>query len=255
MGTWLPDEEAGGARKVGRPLLAFSDVHGDLAALESVLDAVADVDLCGIVAAGDHCLGGPRPFDVWQRLNAIGAHLVRGTSDLAIGTLSVATMTPKNAREEARLLTFLRTREALGEIVCRRLAELPTTVVVSLDDRKGVMAMHGSPADEYRGLDAAMDDVELLSLCGCVAEDVLVTGSTHHGFERRVVLGENDLLVVNAGAVGMSRVRAPGGERTAHAVLLQPWSDGVVRAYPRDVLVDESAGRARGSRAAQRRVG
>jgi predicted phosphodiesterase len=261
MGTWLPDEEAGGARKVGRPLLALSDVHGDLAALESVLDQVAELELCGVVAAGDHCLGGPRPFDVWQRLNTLGAHLVRGTSDLAIGTLSLDRVTPQSAREEARLLTFLRTREALGEIVCRRLAELPTTVVVSLDDRKGVMVMHGSPADEYRGLDVTMDDAEIRSLCGCVAEDVLVTGFTHVGFERRVALGDGfagggELLVVNAGAVGMSGVRSAQGERTAHAVLLQPWSDGVVRAYPRDVLVDER--RATGPRsygAVQRRVG
>ncbi len=250
MGTWLPDEEADGARRVGRPLLALSDVHGDLAALESVLDAVRDVELCGIVAAGDHCLGGPAPFEVWQRLNTLGAHMVRGASDLALGTLSVDRMKPANAREEARMITFLRTKEALGQIVSRRLAELPTTVVVSLDDRKGVMVMHGSPADEYRGLEAAMDDAALRELCGCVAEDVLVTGLTHRGFERRIDIGETELLVVNAGTVGMSLVRAPTGERTAHAVLLQPWSDGVVRAYPRDVLVDE----ARMSTAA-RRVG
>lgn len=231
-------------------MLALSDVHGDLAALESVLDAVARIDLCGIVVAGDHCMGGPQPFEVWQRLNTVGATLVRGTSDLAIGTLSIDRVTPKSAREEARFLKFLRTREALGEIVCRRLAELPTTAVVSLDDRKGVMVMHGSPADEYRGLAPTMDDVELRALCGCVAEDVLVTGFVHEGFVKRVRLPESELLVVNAGSVGMSAARTPTGDRTAHAVLLQPWSDGVVRAYPRDVVVDDAR-----FAAAKRRVG
>lgn len=219
----------------GRPLLCLSDIHGDLGALDSVLREVRDVELCGIVAAGDHCLGGPDPFGVWQRLLELGAHMVRGPSDLALGTLRAERWSPRSAREEARLVTFLRTRQALGDLVCRRLAELPSTVVVSLDDRSGVMVMHGSPSDEYRGL---QDDEHLAHEVGCVAEDVLVVGSTHRGFERRV----DQLLVVNAGSVGHSPVRGPAGERTAHAVLLVPCVDGKVRAFARDVPLDAAAG-------------
>jgi hypothetical protein len=168
---------------------------------------------------------------VWQRLVTLGAHMVRGPSDLALGTLDAAAWSPTSAREEARLVTFLRTQQALGDVVCRRLAELPSTVVVSLDDRSGVMAMHGTPSDEYRGL---QDDEHLPHEVGCVAEDVLVSGSTHRGFVRRV----DQLLVVNAGSVGMSPVRGPGGERTAHAVLVVPCVDGLVRAFPRDIPID-----------------
>ncbi len=233
----------------GRALLCVSDIHGDRAALESVLDAVAHVDLCGIVAAGDHCLGGPDPFGVWQRLVTLGAHMVRGTSDLALGMLRVRGMNPRTAREEARLVTFLRTQQALGEVVCRRLAELPSTLVVSLDDRSGVMVMHGTPNDEYGGL---VDDEHLTHEVGCVAEDVLVCGGTHRGFVRRVEddgdrgvslrpHDERGLLVVGAGSVGASPFRAEHGERTAHAVLVAPFVDGVVRAFPRDIPIDPAA--------------
>lgn len=230
---------------VGRPLLCLSDIHGDLVALESVLDAVKHLDLCGVVAAGDHCLGGPDPFAVWQRLHEVGAAMVRGPTDIALGMLRVKGMSPRNAREEARLVTFLRTQQALGDVVCRRLAELPSTVVVSLDDTSGVMVMHGAPSDEYRGL---TDDEHLEAEVGCVAEDVLVCGSTHRGFVRRFdgdALGDSacpctpgrSLLVVNAGSVGMSP-NLLHGERSAHAVLLVPYSDGRVRASPKDVAVD-----------------
>ena len=234
----------------GRALLCLSDIHGDLAALESVLDVVHGVNLCGIVAAGDHCLGGPQPFEVWQRLCTLGASMVRGPSDLALGTVRELDRAPHSAREEARLLTFLRTRAALGDIVCRRLAELPSTLVVSLDDLRGVMVMHGSPADEYRGI---VDDPSLPEEVACVAEDVLVCGSTHRSFARAVpradgVEGE-PLLVVNAGSVGMSPVRSADGRRTAHAVLLSADHHGALRAWGRDIPVIEYDVAARARRA------
>lgn len=260
MDPWRPlkplddadDEDAAVPVPAGRPLLCLSDIHGDLGALESVLDEVRDVELCGVVAAGDHCLGGPDPFGVWQRLLGLGAHMVRGPSDLALGTLHPSRTErgrwePRTAREEARLVTFLRTQQSLGDVVCRRLAELPSTVVISLDDRSGVMVMHGSPADEYRGL---QDDEHLPHEVGCVAEDVLVVGSTHRGFERHV----DQLLVVNAGSVGQSPVRGRGGERTAHAVLLVPCVDGKVRAFARDVPIDPAAD-STGSEPGPRRYG
>jgi predicted phosphodiesterase len=246
---WHVDDVSRGARL--RPLLCISDVHGDIDALDSVLDAAAHLPLCGIVAAGDHCLGGPDPFAVWQRLHDVGAHMVRGPSDLAVGVLRPRELSPRSAREEARLLTLLRTQEALGDIVCRRLAELPSTVVVSLDDTSGVMVMHGSPTDEYRAL---ADDKTLPFEVACVAEDVLVVGATHRPFVRTVERRDSaPLLVVNAGSVGVSPHRADGERRTAHAVLLLPaprsveQSTPTVHALPRDVLV-------RGQRRA-RRVG
>jgi predicted phosphodiesterase len=252
-------------RRVGRPLLCLSDIHGDLVALESVLSAVRSVDLGGIVVAGDHCLGGPKPFAVWQRLQSLGAQLARGPSDLALGALQAVDRTPSSAAEEARILAFLRTRQALGDVVCRRLAELPATLVVSLEDTRGVMVMHGSPVDDCRGL---TDDEHLADDVACVAEDALVVGATHVPFARRVAReppwceakGEKEededdaeggialppapLLVANVGSVGMSPVRRPDGRRTAHAVLVAAGDDGALHAWGQDVLVVD-AGNAR----------
>lgn len=252
-----------------RPLLCLSDIHGDLQALESVLAAVKDLDLCGIVAAGDHCQGGDQPFEVWTRLCSLGAQMARGPSDLALGALSAGVeLTPTTAAEEARLQAFLRTKGELGDVVCRRLADLPSTLVVSLDDTSGVMVMHGSPVDDCRGL---VDGDDLADDVACVAEDVLVTGATHAAFARRVErldalpvpprgsvddvnaafkdsddefvppLPPQPLLVVNAGSVGLSPVRRADGRRTAHAVLVAPGSDGKLHAWGQDILVVEKA--------------
>ncbi len=266
-GIILPQAIKGPSKAVvkanGRALLCLSDIHGDLQALEAVLDSVKHLDLCGIVACGDHVVGGPHPFEVWSRLSSLGAHLTRGPTDVALGAVDKVAhdVTPSSAAEEARLLTFIRAKKALGDVLCRRLAELPSTLVVSLDDTSGVMVLHGSPADDSDGL---YDTDDLDDLVASVAEDVLVTGATRRPFARRIdrpqdavvldedgeappafMLAPRPLLVVNAGSVGMNPVRTADERRTAFAVLVAPGDDGRVHAWGHDVPV---GGVARSSR-------
>jgi hypothetical protein len=242
MPHWLAHPDDDGPSPTGRPLLIVGDIRGDSRALEAILDEVADVELCGVVAVGDHCLGGPDPFRVWRRLNALGATMVRGLTDLALGALSVDGLTPSDEAQEERLEGFLATRDALGDIICRRLAELPTTAVVSLDDRSGVMALAGTPRDEHRILRADMDDDLFAEETACVAEDVLVVGGPT-GWVRQAP----QLLAVGAGSVSRNRARTEMGGRTAHAVLLQSYRDGQVRAFAKDIIVPsgQSGGRLR----------
>lgn len=257
-------------RPLGRPLLALSGIFGDLEALEGVLAAYRDIELCGIVAAGDHCFAGDDPFGVWCRLMELEATLVRGETDLALGTLSAERLPdgeaavavrhpglpgaitlsryrPTEPDDEAKLETFLSTAAALGDIVCRRLAELPSTAVVSLDGRAGVMVTNGSPADAWRALTPEMTEIELIHEVGCTAEDALVVGRDPRGFLREA----GEVLVIGAGSVGRSPTTSGRGRRTAHAVLVQEFTDGKVRARTSDI---EVPGKARGT-TRQRRAG
>ena len=214
-------------------MLVLSDIHGDLDALDSVLAAIDLSKTCGVVVTGDHCLGGEAPFEVWRRLHEIDAVLCRGLTDLALGTVREPPEALKEPGARARVEAFQRTQDALGDIVCRRLVELPTTAVVSLDDQRGVMVMHGAPNDRHRGLSAASNDDELAAQTACVAEDCLVVGLTHEPFARRL----GPLLLVNAGSVGQSAHRTEAGQRTAHAVLIQSFTDGQVHAASQDIPV------------------
>jgi predicted phosphodiesterase len=241
--TWYPPLNES-ARPIGRPLLALSDIHGDLTALDAILAHLSGVEFCGILSAGDHCFDGPEPFGVWQRLHELGATLIRGETDLALGTLRPDRLVARSPIEALRLESFVRTQASLGDVICRRLAELPSTAVVSMDHRTGVMATHGSPADEWRSLTPDMCVQELEHEVGCAAEDVLVVGRSHLGFTRKV----GTLLLVNAGSVGQSETRTARGQRTAHAVLVQEFSDGVPRARALDVAVPARARKPRGVR-------
>ncbi|MCP4501480.1 MAG: hypothetical protein GY822_16085 [Deltaproteobacteria bacterium] len=236
MDTWFPTTTA---TPLGSPWLAVSNIRGQLNALEAVLAEVSKLPLAGIIAAGDHCFGGPDPFAVWRRLRELEVHMVRGKTDLALGTLKENQVTFSSKNDENRWRAFMATRDALGDVVCRRLAELPKTEVVSLDDQSGIMVQHVLPAEERRGAffkgRGLPEEDDLKALTNCVAEDVLVFGSLETPFQQTLVHEQTQaLLVVAPGSVG-AQTASQMRHLAAHAVLIQAFSDGVVRAAPRSI--------------------
>src|SRR3712207_5892915 len=60
----------------------ISDIHGNLLALEAVLDDLAAVGGAdAVIVAGDLCLGGPQPRETLERLRTLGYPTVQGNTD------------------------------------------------------------------------------------------------------------------------------------------------------------------------------
>jgi predicted phosphodiesterase len=59
----------------------FSDVHGNLTALEAVLDDIAQQKVDEIVFAGDLCLAGPRPAACLNRVREMAIPCIYGNTD------------------------------------------------------------------------------------------------------------------------------------------------------------------------------
>jgi hypothetical protein len=190
----------------------------------------------------------------------LGVAVTCGPTDLVVSAIDVDgldALRTRDGAEDARLEPFLRARQALGDVICRRLGELPTTTVLSLDDTRGVMAMHGSPDDDDdRPLG---DDEHLLDRVAAVAEDVLVCAAGRP-FARRLSLpsivptldedGEpigvappRGLLVVGLGCVGTPAGQFPARRRTAQAMLVGPGDDGAVHAWGAEVAVGQRRSR------------
>lgn len=199
------------ARPVGGALLVVNEIRGDIDLLNEILFATEDLNLVGVVAAGDHCLGGQDPFAVYRRLNHISAKMVRGETDDALGVR--LEHKPDDLRDVSGYESFLRTQERLGQVVCRRLSELPTTQVVHLGGHAGVMVVSGTPKLPHRGINEEMSDAELESLCGCAAEDVLIVGKGEGPFVRRI----NNTIVAH-----------PGRLSRGEALLVQEFVGGAV---------------------------
>jgi len=132
------------ARSVGRELTCvLADVHGNLAALEAVLDDAHKHGADRFLFLGDVVGYGPEPGACVRRLAELpNATLVRGNHDHAIATGRFDLGMNSLARECAAW-----TRAELGAAELGWLSALPTD-----HQADGWMAVHGAPKDPFRFL-------------------------------------------------------------------------------------------------------
>jgi diadenosine tetraphosphatase ApaH/serine/threonine PP2A family protein phosphatase len=117
------------------PVLVVADIHGNLAALEAVVQDAGRVD--AVWSLGDMVGYGPQPDEVIARLRALGAQCVAGNHEWAVlGKLDLDTFNPAAAAAAEW------TARVIAAETRRYLAGLPTTW-----RGDGVTAVHGSPRD------------------------------------------------------------------------------------------------------------
>ena len=222
-----------------------SDVHGNLPALDAVLEALDAAGVDGLLCAGDLVGYGPYPDECVARVAASGAVTVAGNHDLiALGRLTTDRCVPL-ARE-----TLEWTRGRLGGDARAVLEALP----LRADLDGGLVMTHGGLGDPQRYVRSEADAREQLE--GVAAGGTLVLGHTHVplvvGEERgellrdgvgEIALAAGERQLVNPGAVGQSR----SADARARAAVLDT-DAGTVRllAVEYDVRATRAALRAAG---------
>jgi predicted phosphodiesterase len=194
--------------------MAFvADIHGNLRALEAVLDALREAGAGALYVAGDLVFGDGDPLGVWMRLQELNAKCVRGTSDLALAVLDPDKIVPRNDRERERKELFFRARTQLGELIVARLRRLPEALRIELPDATEILVVHGSPKNADECFSHDMSDVEMNALVVDDPADVVICGGGHIPFVRAL----DGVKIVCVGSVG----EAPEGG-VAHYTLITP---------------------------------
>lgn len=191
---------------------ALYDIHGNLPALEAVLEEIrrAGVDL--VVVGGD-VLPGPMPRETLACLFdlEIPIQLIHGNGDREVlahkrgtgsGTL------PEQAREAIRW-----TAEQLDPEHEQWLAGWPATLLVEIDGFGEVLFCHATPRNDTEIFTRLTPEERLVPVFAGIDASLVVCGHTHMQFDRRI----GSVRVVNAGSVGM-----PFGEPGADWLLLGP---------------------------------
>lgn len=179
-------------------LLCISDIHGHAGALAAVLATAERRGYDKLLVAGDICFPGPEPLDTWRRLMQAGAICVQGVGDRALATVDPSTLHPRSEHERVRLARLAEVRRELGDLILARLARLPPTVRLPLDDGGELLLVHGSPLDPTEPISHDMSDDEVSALIGDDPADVVVCGGSHVPFDRTV----SGVRVINVGSVG-----------------------------------------------------
>jgi putative phosphoesterase len=186
---------------------ALYDVHGNLPALEAVLEEVDDDAL--IVVGGD-VAAGPWPAEVVERLRGWGERVrwVRGNADREL----TAVPEPRPGGPPPEVIEW--TRAQLSEEQLAFVTGLPENQSVELEGLGRVLFCHATPRGDEDLLTRISPDQRWAAAVAGVAERVVVVGHTHVQFDRRV----GETRIVNAGSVGMPYEREPG----AYWVMLGP---------------------------------
>ncbi|MGD9903588.1 MAG: metallophosphoesterase [Vicinamibacterales bacterium] len=194
-------------------IAALCDIHGNLPALEAVLDEVRAAGVDAIVVGGD-VLPGPMPAECLAALAALACpvHYLRGNGD----RVSLAARRGEDVSGEvpAAFVEAVRwSGTAISEAAAARLDAWPATVTLTVHGLGEVLFCHATPRSDVEIITRLTTAERLAPAFAGVEAAVVVCGHTHMPFDRTV----NGLRVVNAGSVGM-----PFGRPGADWLLLGP---------------------------------
>ncbi|MVT00629.1 metallophosphoesterase family protein [Devosia marina] len=192
-------------------IAVLSDIHGNVPALDAVLEDIERHGVEAIVCLGDHVSGPIDPAGAAERVMALDATAIRGNHDRWV-------VDPSLRHEPWSVDEYARAQLSAHQMGW--LASLPATA--KLGD--AVFLCHGTPSsDEKPWLDNFFDgrntvlpsEAEVEREAVGLDQPVILCGHTH--IARTLRLSDGRLLV-NPGSVGMQMVR---GSPDAHYAIVE----------------------------------
>lgn len=191
---------------------AIYDIHGNLPALEAVLEEIRHEDVDRVLVGGD-VVPGPMPRETVATLLdlSVPVDCIRGNGEhdlLAFHRGETPTRVPERLHDAMRWVAGELPPEQLSE-----LASWPATRRLEIPGLGEVVFCHATPRDDFEIFTRLTTEDRLRPIFESTGADLVVCGHTHMQFDRKV----GTVRVVNAGSVGM-----PFGDPGAYWLLLGP---------------------------------
>jgi len=185
----------------------IADIHGNLFALEAVLDELAGEQIDQIICLGDVVALGPQPHEVLARLQALNCPVIMGNTD---AWLLNAQVPPEVAAENSRPVYEMAVwcAEQLSQAERDYLHTFPATLERPLDEGRTLLCYHGSPRSFDDVIAAVTPNATVKEMLAGYAAAVMVGGHTHIQMIRRY----EDAHIINVGSVGLPGVNAGSPE-------------------------------------------
>lgn len=190
-------------------IAAISDIHGNMEALESVMEDIKKNGCEKVFVLGDYAMAGPEPSAAvdWfiEKIEDPNFYMIQGNTDLMIAdyTEKIYNEVKENAPVMAEALKddFIRLSAQQKDF----LKNLPANKTVEIDGVKFLL-VHGSPRKNNENIlpDTTMAEIE--DMLHNIDANVILCGHTHMpcGFQT-----ETRQTVVNVGSVGRPFTQNP----------------------------------------------
>ncbi len=193
-------------------MAAIYDIHGNLPALEAVLQEIQEEGVDQIVVGGD-IVPGPMPRESVSALldSPIPVHFIHGNGERDVLTLhrgEEPTRVPEQFRDVIRCVADQLPAEHFSEF-----ALWPLTLTLDLRSLGDVLFCHATPRDDNELFTRLTPEDRLKPIFESTGAALVVCGHTHMQFDRMI----GEVRVVNAGSVGM-----PFADPGAYRLLLGP---------------------------------
>ena len=191
---------------------AIYDIHGNLPALEAVLEDIRRVGVDQIVVGGD-VVPGPMPREALAALTSldIPALFIRGNGERVV-VAQMAGLEPVEVPERFRDVIRWSAQQLTAQDA-RNLESWPAALRIDMQRGGDVIFCHATPRSDTEIFTRLTTEDRLLPLFQDLDAALVICGHTHMQFDRSV----GSVRVINAGSVGM-----PYGEPGAYWLLLGP---------------------------------
>jgi putative phosphoesterase len=195
-------------------IAALYDVHGNLPALNALLEELKEVQPDLIVVGGD-IVSGPLPGQTLQRLSQLGDQVcfIRGNGDREVVMAFDGQPLRPDMSEKGREKTYW-VAQQLTRSQRDFLAQLPEQITLHIEGLGEVLFCHATPRSDEEIFTPITSQERLTTIFTGIEQQIVVCGHTHIQFERRV----GRVRILNAGSVGMPFADRPG----AYWLLLSP---------------------------------
>ncbi len=189
-------------------LAVLADIHGNLPALQAVIDDLAQFDVDQVVVAGDSVNCGPFSRQVLEIITARNWAAVRGNN--AYYALDFGSCRAPEHWASFTLPPFLRAH--LGAEWLMRLACMPDTLALRFLDAAPIRMFHGIPDDPFVAINPDSAEEQVASWLAGVMETTVICAHSHIPMERQV----GRWHIFNPGSVG---VPLDGDHRASYMIL------------------------------------
>jgi predicted phosphodiesterase len=181
----------------------LSDIHGNLTALETVLQELTQEAIDQIICLGDVGALGPQPHEVVKRLRGLGCPVVLGNTDAWLLQPPVATPA---STENQRIMYAINAwcAEQLSSADRAYVQAFLPLLELPLDEGRTLLGYHGSPRSFEDVIAAVTPDAEVKTMLAGYSASVMIGGHTHIQMIRRY----QDAHLVNIGSIGLPGVNA-----------------------------------------------
>lgn len=190
-------------------IAVLADVHGNLPALEAVIEDIGHQSIAEVLVGGDLVGRGPQGSAVTHRIRQLGWRSIRGNHEEYVLTFRQGDV-PADWLEADEWSASRWMANELSDDDAEFLAALPFSLTSRLAPE--LRLVHGSPKGTNDGIGPWTSDLQMEAHADSVGERVLVCAHTHRPLDRSFPSGR----IVNVGSVGLP---FNGDRRAQYAVI------------------------------------